>query len=91
MDIEIMIKKVKELEGLVGDKNLPISLNDKILALHESATKIWQAEINGDEILINKRIINSLISVLFLLDEFDIEIDKAFENRIKEIKMSNTQ
>ena len=91
MDIEIMIKKVKELEGLVGDKNLPISLNDKILVLHESATKIWQAEINGDEILINKRIINSLISVLFLLDEFDIEIDKAFENRIKEIKMSNTQ
>lgn len=60
------------------------NLEERILALHESATKIWQAQ---DIDLKKKRIINALISVLLLADELEIsDIADSLEKRLLELQ-----
>ena len=69
MDLHSIQQKVKDIDNNLGR---PLkSLEEKILALHESATKIWEAK---DTALKQKRAMNALISVLLIVDELDKNI-----------------
>lgn len=65
------------------------SLKEAILALHESATKLYQAEAKQKDKL-ETRAMNALISAFNIMKEIGIKNpEECLEKRIKELRNEN--
>jgi len=65
------------------------SVNEAILALHESATKLYEAEAKQKDKL-ETRAMNALISVFNIMNEIGIKNpEECLEKRIEELRNEN--
>ena len=60
-------------EKILNDNETKHDMNSAILALHESATKLWQAVENEQPDKIKLRAANALISVFHIMRELGIK------------------
>lgn len=62
-------------------------VNSAILALHESATKLWQATTNEQKDKIASRAAGTLISVFYVMRELGIDNpEECLAQKLKELK-----
>ncbi|MBI2436237.1 MAG: hypothetical protein HYV41_00615 [Candidatus Magasanikbacteria bacterium] len=82
MDVNEAKEKVVEMNTKIGQ--VDFGFENQVLALHESATKIWEAK---DLELKQKRVVNALISVLLLADSLKIsDVSGLLERRLVELE-----
>lgn len=65
------------------------SVQDLILGLQESATKLWASYINNkDNKEINKRVASALMAVMILAERLEIkDLEKIYLSRLAELKL----
>ncbi|MEK7606807.1 MAG: hypothetical protein AAB444_01245 [Patescibacteria group bacterium] len=63
----------KVCKEVLNHSSVKHDINSAILALHESATKLWQATTNQQGDKINLRVAAALISVFYVMQELGIE------------------
>ncbi|MFA5211359.1 MAG: hypothetical protein WC414_02545 [Patescibacteria group bacterium] len=83
------IKKLYKLvcKNVLNKDYIKHDVNSAILALHESATKIWQAKENNDNKKINLRVASALISIFYIMNELKIDDpEKILLEKIEHLK-----
>ena len=87
MQINDAYKQVTD-ELLNHERPVKDNINFAILALHESATKIWAATAtNKPKDLIRARVASALISVFYVMRELGIDNpEKCLTQKLKELK-----
>lgn len=69
--------------------SLKKDINFAILALHESATKLWQGVENGEKEKTNSRAASALIAVFHVMKELEIEnVEECLLQKVEELKIS---
>ncbi len=81
---EVYDKVCKEV---LSDPSVKHDANSAILALHESATKLWQASVNNQEDKIYSRAAAALISVFYVMRELGIDDpEECLKQKLVELK-----
>ncbi len=77
----------KVCDEVLGDSSVKNDIHFALLALHESATKIWQAVENRQDEKIRYRTVSALISVFYLMRELGIENpEECLVQKMEEMK-----
>lgn len=72
---------------VLNDSSIKHDIDSAILALHESATKLWQATTNQQIDKIRPRVAAALISVFYVMRELGIENpEECFEQKLEELE-----
>jgi len=77
----------KAVEEVLNQPSIKNDVNCAFLALHESATKLWQAVVTGQKEKICSRAASSLVSVFYVMHELGIENpEECLAQKLAELK-----
>lgn len=85
MQLNEAYKKVRE--EVLKHSSIKNDINFAVLALHESATKVWQASENKQADKIRQRAASTLISAFYIMQELDIDDpEECLMQKLEELK-----
>lgn len=85
MQLNEAYKKV--CEEVLKHSSIKKDINSAILALHESATKVYQAAQNKQDDKIKYRAASTLISVFYIMQELGIDnLEECLIQKLEELK-----
>jgi len=77
----------KVCEDVLTHPSLKHEINSAILALHESATKVWQAVGNDQKDKIHPRAAAALISIFYVMRELGIDDpEECLKKKLEELE-----